>query len=255
MLLLEIDRTRITNYKNLSKQFLGKPHDKENRYSIPYMWGVSGLGYNRKLVKSPPTSWADVFDPPKLKRLRNRLSMLDDMRETTCAALIYLGYSPNSTSPEELAKAKELLLKQKEYLAKYDSESYGESLASGEIAIAHSWSGEIVSLQGEKPELGFAIPKEGVLCFLDNWCIPKGAPNKALAEDFIDFTLRPEISAILVNYLGYVSPNEAVKPLLDPRILKTPAYNIPEGTKLWYLEDLGEAMKLYEKLWTELKAE
>ncbi|MDA1143155.1 MAG: spermidine/putrescine ABC transporter substrate-binding protein [Planctomycetota bacterium] len=254
-LVLEFDHSRMPNLKNLSKKFLDPPPDKGNRFSIPFMWGTSGLGYNAELVRTPPDSWADVFETEKLELFKNRISMLDDIRETVGAALIYLGYSPNSTKPEELEKAKELLKKQKGLLSKYDSEAYGESLANKETAIAHSWSGEIITLNLEKPELQFIIPKEGVLCFQDNWCIPKGAPNKGLAEDFVNFTLRPEITAILVNYLGYVSPNEEVKPLLDPKILKTACYNIPENVKLWELEDLGESMALYEKLWTELKGE
>jgi spermidine/putrescine transport system substrate-binding protein len=107
--------------------------------------------------------------------------------------------------------------------------------------------------QAQQPEIDFVIPQEGTLVFVDNWAIPKRARNKALAEQLIDFVLRPEISAALVNVAKYASVNDAARPLIQPEILHSPAYYLPEGTKLWWLEDLGPATQMYERVWLELK--
>ena len=114
-------------------------------------------------------------------------------------------------------------------------------------------SGDIAMAQTQNPEIGFAIPQEGTFIFVDNWAIPKGARHKELAEEFINFVLRPEISAMIVNHVRYASVNEAATPLVKPEILNGPSYHVPEGTKLWWLADLGRANELYERVWMELK--
>jgi spermidine/putrescine-binding protein len=179
--------------------------------------------------------------------------MLNDMREVIGAALMALGYSPESTAPQQLAQAQELLRQQKPFLAKYDSESFKDSLASGETVLAQGWSGDIAMAQTQNPEIGFAIPREGTFIFVDNWAIPKGARHKELAEEFINFVLRPEVGAMIVNHVRYASVNEAAKPLVKAEILNGFSYHVPEGTKLWWLTDLGQANELYERVWMELK--
>jgi spermidine/putrescine-binding protein len=179
--------------------------------------------------------------------------MLNDMREVVGAALLALGYFPESIDPQQLAQAQELLQQQKPFLAKYDSESFKDSLASGETVLAQGWSGDIAMAQTQNPEIGFAIPREGTFIFVDNWAIPKGARHKELAEEFINFVLRPEISAMIVNHVRYASVNEAAPPLIKAEILDSLSYQVPEGTKLWWLADLGPANGLYERVWMEIK--
>jgi spermidine/putrescine-binding protein len=169
------------------------------------------------------------------------------------AALIASGHSPDTTDPLHLAQAQALLQQQKPFLAKYDSESFEDSLASGETVLAQGWSGEIAMAQSQNADIDFVIPADGTLVFVDNWVIPKGARQKALAEEFINFVLRPEISAMIVNHARYASVNEAAKPLIKPEILHGPSYYWPEGTKLWWLHDFSDAGRLYERVWLELK--
>jgi spermidine/putrescine transport system substrate-binding protein len=107
--------------------------------------------------------------------------------------------------------------------------------------------------QTQNPEIAFVIPPEGTLMFVDNWAIPKGARHKDLAEDFINFVLRPEISARIVNYVRYASVNEAAKSLIKPEIVQGLSYDVPEGITLWRLEDLGPTNQLYERVWLELR--
>jgi spermidine/putrescine transport system substrate-binding protein len=252
-LLLAIDLSRIPNLKYLAARFRDPTYDPGHHYSMPYQWGITGIGYNKSQVISPPTRWADLFEPAWIEPYRHRVSMLNDMREVIGAALIALGHSPETTDPQHLAQAQALLVQQKPFIAKYDSESFEDSLASGETVIAQGWSGEIAMAQSQNPDIGFVIPAEGTFVFVDNWAIPKGARQKALAEDFINFVLRPEISAMIVDHARYASVNEAAKPLIKPELLNGPSYAWPEGTKLWWLNDLGDAGRLYERVWLELK--
>jgi spermidine/putrescine transport system substrate-binding protein len=252
-LLAQLNLTNIPNLKHISENFKNLEFDPQNEVSVPYLWGTTGIGYNQQELSKAPTSWADLFDPAKLESHRGRISMLNDGRECIGAALIYLGYSPNTTDPSQLEEAKQILLKQKEFLAKYDSESFEDSLAGNETVIAHSWSGEITVAGGSNSNLRFVIPKEGSLIFLDNLAIPKSSTNQYTAEVFINYLLRPDVSAKIVNSRMYASPNEAAKALIKPEILNSPSYLLPEGIKLHWLEDLGSAGDIYQKIWTEVK--
>jgi spermidine/putrescine transport system substrate-binding protein len=252
-LLLPIELSRIPNLQYLGARFRDPPYDPGHRFSVPYQWGITGIGYNRSRVMPPPIGWTDLFEPAWIEPYKNRISMLNDMREVIAAALIALGRSPETADPQHLTQAQALLQRQKPFLAKYDSESFEDSLASGETVLAQGWSGEIAMAQAQNPDIAFVIPAEGTFVFVDNWVISKGSRQKALAEDFMNFVLRPEISAMIVNHARYASVNEAATPLIKPEILNGPSYYWPEGTKLWWLNDFNDAGRLYERVWLELK--
>jgi spermidine/putrescine transport system substrate-binding protein len=252
-LLLPVDLSHIPNLRHLAARFRDPAYDPGHRYSVPYQWGITGIAYNRRQVTPPPTHWANLFDPPWIEPYANRISMLNDMREVIGAALVASGHPHATTNPQHLAQVQALLQRQKPFLAKYDSESFEDSLASGETVLAQGWSGEIAVAQSQNPDVAFVIPGEGTFVFVDNWVIPKGARQKALAEEFINFVLRPEISAKIVNHARYASVNEAAKPFIRPEILNGPSYYWPEGTQVWWLSDLGDAGRLYERVWLELK--
>jgi spermidine/putrescine transport system substrate-binding protein len=252
-LLLPLDLSHIPNLAHLAARFRDPAYDPGHRYSVPYQWGVTGIAYNKSQVILPPTHWANLFDPAWIEPYANRISMLNDMREVIGAALVATGHPHATTDPQHLAQAQALLQRQKPFLAKYDSESFEDSLASGETVLAQGWSGEIAVAQSQNPDIAFIIPGEGTFVFVDNWVIPKGARQKELAEEFINFVLRPEISARIVNHARYASVNEAAKPFIKPEILNGPSYYWPEGTQVWWLNDLGDAGRLYERVWLELK--
>jgi spermidine/putrescine transport system substrate-binding protein len=252
-LLLPIDLSRVPNLQYAGVRFRDPPYDPGHRYSVPYQWGITGIGYHKSQVIPPPTRWADLFEPAWIEPYKHRISMLNDMREVIAAALVALGHSPESTDPQHLAQAQALLLQQKPFLAKYDSESFEDSLASGETVLAQGWSGELAMAQAQTPDIAFVVPAEGTFVFVDNWVIPKGARQRELAEDFMNFVLRPEISAMIVNHARYASVNEAARAFIKPEILNGPSYVWPEGTKLWWLHDFSDAGRLYERVWLELK--
>ncbi len=255
-LLAELNLSQIPNFQNISQRFRGLYYDPQNRYSIPYLWGTTGIGYNAQKIETPPPSWADLFDPALLERYRNRVSMLDDPRETIGAALKYLGYSVNSTDLQALEAAKELLRAQKPYLARYDSETYDDFLLTGDLVLAHGWSGEFAKARLENPDIHYVIPHEGGVIWADNLAIPKSSQRVDLAHTFIDFLLRPQINAKIVNFLRYPSTNEAATAYILPEIVNDPAIYPPEEIveKLEWIKDLGEATALYEAVWDEIKS-
>jgi spermidine/putrescine transport system substrate-binding protein len=254
-LLQLLDRSKLTYLIHLDPYFDTFTYDPGFAYCVPFQWSTTGIGYNSKQFSTPPDSWAYLFDPGKAAAHKGRMSMLNDPREVIGAALMYLGYSLNSTQPDELKKAETLIRSQKSLVAKYDSESFEDSLASGETVLAHGWSGEFAVAASENPDIQFVLPKEGAVIFVDNLAIPIGAKNVEGAHLFINFLLRPDIAARVANYSLYGSTNKAALPLIEPSVKNGPGFLRPEGVKLYEIKDLGEKTALYDQIWTRLKAE
>jgi spermidine/putrescine-binding protein len=255
-LLAEMDHENVPNIKNIDPLFADPPYDSGMEHCIPYMWGTTGLGYNQEVFDEPPESWGYVFDPAMVGDYAGQITMLDDVREAMGAALKYLGYSINTTDEDKLAEARDLLIQQKQMLYGYEAENYAPLISSDETVIAHGYNGYFLMTAMEDERIWYTIPKEGATIWADNMCIPKSAPNKYTAEVFIDFILRPEISAKLVNYLWYPSPNGAAEEFIDAEILNDPAIYPPDDVmdRLEWIEDVGDATPLYERMWTEVKA-
>jgi spermidine/putrescine-binding protein len=254
-LLEKIDLKRVPNVKHLSPRFAAPEYDSKHEYCVPYQWGVTGIAYRKSAVKDPPRSWEDLFKDANLKAWGGRISMLDDGRELAAAALLALKRSPNTRDVKEIEAARDLLLMQKQYVAKYDSSGFGEALLAKETIVAQGWSGDIAKAQAEDDDIAFVVPEEGTLSYTDNWAIVKGAPQKALAESFIDYLLRPEVAAAAANAHRYASTNETAKAKIDPAIVNGTAYDDGHGKKLYRVEDVGEAAEAYARLKADLKTE
>lgn len=256
-LLAPLDLSHIPNRQNLYPMFQDPPYDPGNAHCIPYQWGTTGIGYNREVFSEPPDSWAYLFDPDIASQYAGKISMLNDSREAIGAALKYLGYSLNSTDPAQLEEAKQLLLRQKAWVATYDSEQFEDLLMTGDTVLAHAWSGDIFMAAAEDERLWYAIPKEGATVWADNLCIPKSSQNRYTAELFINYLLRPEVAAKISNFTWYASPVQAAEPYLKPEIREEPAiYPPPEVMqRLEWIEDVGEATTLYDRIWTEVRAQ
>jgi spermidine/putrescine transport system substrate-binding protein len=253
-LLEPLDLTKLPNQKNISSTFLNPSFDPGNKYTMPYQIGSMGLGYNIKATGQPIDSWSALLDP----KYQGKIAVIDDMRATFAWALIALGYSPNTTNPDEINQAKEFLIKNKGAIAAFAPDTGQQLLVQGEVDIAIEWSGDVFQVMKENPDIRYVIPKEGSLLLADNMAIPKGAPNRELAHKFIDFILMPENGARISNYLKYGSPNQVAKDqgLIDANDLNNRAiYPPPELLKkMPYLEDVGESTKIYDQAWTEVKA-
>ena len=251
-LLERLDPSRLQNSKNLSPRFRDLPYDSTNAHSIPFLWGTSGIGYNKTKVTELVDSWAILWNP----KYKDRILMLDDQRECFGTALKWKGHSLNSTNPAELEEAKNLLLQQKPLVKTYSSSSFDEILMSGDVWIAHGWSGQLAKAKDQNQDLDYVIPKEGSTIWVDNLAIPRSARHKEEAYVFFNFCLDPKNAADITNYSGYASPNEAAKPFIKPEILNDPARYPDEATlaKCEFLMDLGETSRLLDRYWTEIKS-
>jgi len=256
-LLSPLNYDNIPNFKNIAAKFKNPPYDADNKYSVPYQWGTTGIGYDMNVFAEPPDSWGYLFDPAMASQYAGKISMLNDSREALGAALKYLGYSLNSTDAAQLEEAKQLLLQQKPWIKAYDSEAFEDLLATGEIAVSHGYSGDFFMAAVEAEQIGYAIPKEGATIWADNLCIPKTANSQYTAEVFINYLLRPEVSAMISNFTWYASPNDAANQFISAEILEDPAIYPPQEVmdKLEFIRDVGDATTLYDRIWTEIKTE
>lgn len=254
-LLSPIDHAKLSNFQNLEKRFLDQKFDPGNRYSIPYFWGTTGIGYNKQQIAGPVDSWAAMFDP----QYAGQVLMLNDMRENFAAALKLMGRSINTTNPEILQQAAEKLKRQKRELIKlYDSENFPDKLDTGDVNLAQGFNGQLAKLAAAQPEkFAYVIPKEGCTVWMDNLAIPAKAPNKEAAMQFLNYILEPQVGAQIVNFASYASANEAAKPHIEPAILNNPAiYPSAEAlNKCEFMEDLGETTELLDRYWTQIKAQ
>jgi spermidine/putrescine transport system substrate-binding protein len=259
-LLAELDKANIPNISNLNPKNMGMYFDPDNKYSLPYQWGTTGLAYDATAYPAgPPDSWTYVFDPELVCKNKGMVSMLDDEREAIGAALKYLGHSYNDTDPAHQEAAKQLLLGQKECLAGYNSDNYNQGLAAEEIVLAQAYSGGAALGRDENPNIAFIIPKEGGTIWQDNLSIPMDAPNQYTAEVFINYLLDPEIGAQLTNYTYYFTPNLASEPLLDEAYtaLLKEGNILPDDDTLSRLEWIKRDDKsiIFSDTWTAVKAQ
>jgi spermidine/putrescine transport system substrate-binding protein len=258
-LLQPIEPSHIPNLENLEARFRDMPFDPGNRYTIAYQWGTSGLGIRSDLLRQSPgdtllDSWRLVFDPAAQP---GPFVMLADARETIGAALIYLGYSANTADAAQLAEAEQLLLAQRPRLLTYAPFANGRDLlVSGDVAVAHNYSGDVLMAMDEMETIRYVIPREGAILWTDNLAIPTGAPSVYTAEAYINFLLDAEIGARLSNFTRYASPNAAALPFIDAD-LKADEAVYPDSTvlnRLEVLRDVGEARAIYDRIWTRLRS-
>ncbi len=252
-LLRPLDRARLKNLGNLDPRFLNQEFDPGNAYSLPYVWGTTGYGYNRAKAGHAVNGWAPLFDAAN----GGQILMLDDMRECFAVALKFLGHSLNSTDPAVLKQAADLLKKQKRLVKTYNSSDYENILASGDVAYAHGYNGQLAKVAARDPaKFAYVLPKEGATLWMDSVCIPARARNVESIYAFLDFIQEPEINARIVNGISYASANVPARRLIDPRILNDPAiYPAAEAlVRCEFVKDIGEATELMDEYWTEIKS-
>lgn len=253
-LLLKLDKTQLPNIKNLSKKFVNPSYDPQNTYTAAYQWGTVGVVYRKDKLKNPEQSWALFFDKTKQQ---GSFLMMDSTREMLGPALKYLGKSLNSTKPDDLRAALEIMVNAKNRSLGFDGGVGNRNKVSAAQAnYGVAYNGDVVKLQAEDKNLGFFVPKEGSVIFTDSMAIPVKAPNADLAHQFINFILEPKVSARLSNYNRYATPNEAAKPFINKADLTNPGVYPPATvmSKLEFILDLGKDNNLYDSVWTKVKA-
>lgn len=244
-----IDFKNVPNIKNIGKDYLHLPHDPDQQFSVPYMAGTVGIVINTDKVKEPVNGFKDVFSG----KYNGRIVALNDNRELLTWALRTAGEDINDVTPATIAKAKPILASWLPQIKLFDSDSPKTAMLNGEVDIGIVWSGEAAILINEDKKFKYVLPAEGAHMFIDSLAIPKGAPHKEAAEKFINFILRPEISALISEAFPYTNPNlEARKKLSAEQMSNTASYP-PAGSKLETFRDIGRAASLVDKLITDLK--
>lgn len=251
-LIEELDHSRIPNRGNLSEVFQNISFDAGNKYSIPYVWGTTGLAYNSDCVTEPVTSWKALWD----EKYAGRIYMLDNMLAAYIAGLQVNGFDANTTNPDEIAKATESLIEQKKILGGYNSTNFADLVASGEACLVEAWSGSVLQVTVDNPNVHFVLPEEGGTMWVDGYSIPKGAPNVEAAYKFLDYLLRPEVAAKTTELTKTANTVEKSKELLPKELAENSAVfpSQEQLAKADFILDLGDAMKYYQDGWTKVKA-
>ncbi len=233
-----LDKSALPNIENMDPELMAQAaaYDPDNAHGIIYMWGTIGLGYNvakvaERLGEDAPTdSLALIFDPANAEKLADcGISLLDSPNEVLPAALAYLGLDPTSSDPEDLAKAGEVLMAIRPFVRYFHSSQYISDLANGETCVALGYSGDVFiaadrALEvGNGIEIAYAVPAEGAMQWFDMMAIPEDAPNPEGALAFINFIMKPEITADITNYVFYASANTPALALVDEEIRTDPA--------------------------------
>ena len=252
-LLQPLDHEKIPNLKNLAPEFRNMSFDPGNKYSVPWMAGFVGIVYNAETVTTPVVGYNDVFSPQHA----GRIVTLDDPREIVSWAFATSGIPINDVTDENLAKVTPLL---KDWMSKikvYDSDSPKTSLSNGDVDLGIVWSGEGAILFNQNPKFQWVMPAEGFHMFVDSLAVPKTANNKDLAEQFINFILRPDISKMVSADFPYYNPNAAARELLSDAERNNPA-SYPPGldiTKAQLFKDIGGQGSKIDELITSLKVQ
>ncbi len=248
----KLDHAQLTIMDRLDPDVLAQMPDRDCEYAIPYMMSYTGIGYNKEAVKDFEPSW-HMFERTDLQK---RATLLDDKREVIGAALLTLNLDPNSTNPEDLAKAKDLIKMWIKNVSKFENEQYKNGIASKEFFIVMGYSGDMMQVVEENDHVGFVIPKEGALMSCDVLAIPTTAKNPDLAYKFINFIHDPENAAENTEFTCYLCPNKDAYPLLSDDIKNNPAIFIDKEifAKSRFTIDQGASEAVLNKLWEDIKA-
>ena len=253
-LIAPLRQENIPNLRHIDERFASPWYDPSNRFTVPYQWGTVGI-YARKPADKPYNeSWALLFDP---KEQRGKFVLTDGMRDTIGATLKFLGYSLNTTNHVELNHALNVLADAKRRSLGFDGGIGGKNKVLARTAdFAMAYSGDAMRGIKEDAETYYFIPKEGSQIWVDNLAVCAKAPNRLVAEKFLNFILNPEVGARLADYNQYATPNRAALQFVHPENLANPnIYPPPDVMKrLEFLRDLGKETRLYDEVWTRVKA-
>ena len=251
-LLEELDKSKIPNLNNMVSTFKAPEFDPENKYSIIYTWGVTGIAYNKKYVKDEIDSWSDLWNPA----YKDRVIMLNDPREVLGMSLIKNGYSNSTKDKAELEKAFNDLKTVVPGVIAFDTDNIKQKMIAEEAWIGTVWSGDAAFINEQNPDVEYVVPKEGATIWADTLAIPKGAKHKAIAEQFINYLMDPEISVKNYEWVGYSNPNEKAYPLHSEeyRANKMIFLDQADLERTEWLMDVGEVLPEYDRYWTELKS-
>ncbi|RWK39083.1 polyamine ABC transporter substrate-binding protein [Mesorhizobium sp.] len=265
----KLDKSKLPNISNMWDVVSERTakYDPGNEYSINYMWGTVGLGYNVKKVQEALgtdkiDSWDVFFNPEKLAKLKDcGVYVLDSPSDVLPNVFKYLGIDPETTSLDDFAKAEEVMLKIRPYIRKFHSSEYINALANGDICLAVGWSGDVFQARdrateaNQGVEIAYSVPKEGAEMWFDQMAIPADAQHVGEAHEFLNYMMKPEVIAKASNYVFYANGNKASQQFIDKEILEDPAIYPDEATlaKLFTIAPYdSKTQRVVTRTWTKI---
>jgi spermidine/putrescine transport system substrate-binding protein len=251
-LLAPLDHGRLTNLGNLEPVFQQPSWDPGLRWGVPYMWYGTGIAFNRSVAPAP-RAWADLWSP----RFKGRLTMLDDPEDVIGASLKKLGLPFESIDPAELRQAERALFDQKPLVRAYLNAEVRDQLVSGDVLVAQLWSTTAAQALDSTPSLDFVFPAEGFPLYCDNAVILRESRRRELAHTFLDYLLRPPVSAAIAQTTLTATANASGRKLLPDKLRCSSAlYPAPDvmARGQWPGTLPAAAQRLRDRIWTEVKA-
>lgn len=252
-LLISLDFSKIPNYKNIAEGYKNTVFDPENEYSVPYLSGTFGIGYDQTAVPEVVDSWEQFFD------YSGKVAWVEDSRAMIPIGLLMAGYNPNSGDSEAINAARDYLIEHGDNVAVIAADDGQEVLARGEVDMVIEYNGDIfqLGLDCECDDYVYVIPKEGTGFSAGFVALPKGAQNPELAQVFINYLLDPQVAADIANYTTYPSPNQAAidAGLIEAAMLENKGI-YPDADslgRLFYIQTPPDAEELYINAWDEVK--
>lgn len=254
-MLEKLDKAKLPNFKNLNPEFLNQSYDPHTDYSLPFVWGVTGIFVNKDYY-DPKTikKWSDLWNP----KYQDQLMLLDDSREVFSIALLQLGYSVNDNNPEHIKQAYLKMHGLIPNIKLFKSDGVITILIDEDATIGMAWNGDLFKAKKENPNLDFIFPEDGFVIWVDNFAIPKHAPHMENAYKFLNFILRADVAKTASLWNQYPTPNLAAKKLLPAEIRNNPIiYPSHDVLKRGHFQmDINdEALEEYEKFWEKFKME
>ena len=248
-----LDHAKLPNViKYFDRSYAKLTFDSDMTYTAPYSVTFTGIGYASTQAKDLQPTWR-MFDRTDLK---GSMSLLDDQREVLGCALATLGHSVNDTDQKHVDEAVALITRWKANIAKFGVDDTKQSLASGEFKLIQTYSGDMLQVMMEKPEIRFVIPKEGSTVTFDNFAIMRNSTNKDLAYAFINYIYRPEVAARNMDEIMYITPHTEAVNRVDATLRANPAFSIPaeERQRCTPLDNLGDKKIIFDRAWDQVKS-
>lgn len=253
-LLDTIDQSKLEGFDNLADKFVNPSFDPDNEHSIPWAWGTTGILYNESCTGGKITGWSDMWD----EKYKGKIYMLDNMLSAYIAGLQVQGLSATTTDQADIEKATDKLVEQKPLLAGYNSDNYADLVGSGDACIAEAYSGTTAAKAvANNDDVHFIMPEEGGTVWTDSFSIVAGTQNESAAYEWLNYTLRPEVAALLTDDGSLASANEAaLDQIKDQDLADSPAV-YPSDEDLAdaeFIVDPGDALTYYQDGWTKVTA-
>ena len=272
-LLQQLDKSKLPVLQYFDPNYLNLPFDPNNEYTIPYQAGTDAIVYNGDKISDPPKSFADLWKPEFVDA--GRMILLDDSRAVIGATLLTLGYDVNTTDEKQLAEAQAKLKELTKGVKLYNSDAVRANLLAGDVDLGITWTGEAFLAQQEDPAIQYVYPTEGAILWQDNYAIPKDAPHLDATYAWLNYTLQPDLFYLMLRDFPYTMPSQGAlefakdsdltvtdadgnelavadlyKAYIDSTITNTPAEDLKNGHRI---EDVGDALPIYDQIWTEIK--